>query len=152
MALYLVQHGRNLPKEQDSEQPLSDEGRAEVERIAEVAAGYRVHVAAIDHSPKLRAQQTAEIFGSYLKPEAGIKERSGIKALDDVTAVANELNPSGNRMLVGHLPFMERLAAFLITGRQEPRVIKFQNGGIVCLNQEEDAGWFIAWSLLPNIG
>ncbi len=41
MALYLVQHGRSLPKEKDPEQGLSGEGIAEVERIAGVGAGIR---------------------------------------------------------------------------------------------------------------
>jgi len=152
MSLYLVQHGRNLPKDQDPEQPLSDEGRNEVENIAEVAAGYGVSVAVIEHSPKLRAQQTAEIFSTFLKPDQGPREREGIKALDDVTAIAGKLRAGDNRMLVGHLPFMERLAAYLIAGRQDPRVIKFQNGGIVCLDCEEEGGWFVKWALMPHIG
>jgi phosphohistidine phosphatase len=55
-------------------------------------------------------------------------------------------------MLVGHLPFMERLAAYLVTGSWERRIIKFQNGGIVCLDKEsETGGWFIKWTLMPNI-
>ena len=35
MALYLVQHGKSLSKEQDTEQGLSQRGYAEVSRIAE---------------------------------------------------------------------------------------------------------------------
>jgi len=56
-------------------------------------------------------------------------------------------------MLVGHLPFMERLASFLITGSADKPVIRFQNSGIVCLEKETDAGhWTIRWTLFPRTG
>jgi phosphohistidine phosphatase len=69
MAVYFVQHGKSLSKDIDPERGLSDEGRAEVGHIAKVARDYGVHVAEIRHSGKKRAQQTAEIFASALKPE-----------------------------------------------------------------------------------
>ncbi len=62
MALYLVQHGKSLPKEIDSEQGLTDEGIADVERIAGVAKSYGIVVSSIQHSGKKRARQTAEIL------------------------------------------------------------------------------------------
>jgi phosphohistidine phosphatase len=77
---------------------------------------------------------------------------SGIDPLDDVAAVANTLKTGDNLMLVGHLPFMERLTGFLITGSAERLIFKFQNGGIVCLDKDPDAQWwFIKWSLSPRI-
>jgi len=39
MALYLVQHGKSLPKDVDPDQGLSDEGKSEVQRIVGVAEG-----------------------------------------------------------------------------------------------------------------
>ena len=34
-----------------------------------------------------------------------------------------------------------------------PPVFAFQNGGIVCLKENPEAGgWMIAWSLMPHIG
>ena len=47
MALFLVQHGKSLPKEVDPEQGLSDEGRAETEAIASVAREHGVRIARI---------------------------------------------------------------------------------------------------------
>jgi phosphohistidine phosphatase len=153
MALYLVQHGKSLSKEQDPEQGLSQQGYAEVSRIAEVAAGYGVRPAAIKHSGKKRARQTAEIFAGALLGEMGkVEPVSGIDPLDDVAAVANTLKTGDNLMLVGHLPFMERLTGFLITGSAESLVFKFQNGGIVCLDKNPDARrWFIKGALVPGI-
>jgi phosphohistidine phosphatase len=152
MALYLVQHGKSLPKEIDNEQGLTDDGMSDVERIAGVAKSYGVTVSSIGHSGKKRARRTAEIFASALKPDRGVVERSGINPLDDVTAVADELRSEENLMLVGHLPFMERLASYLVTGSAQMRIFKFQNGGIVCLDKDPDArSWFIKWALMPKI-
>jgi phosphohistidine phosphatase len=153
MALYLVQHGKSLVKEMDPDQGLSDTGIADTRTIARVAAGYNVAVKRIHHSVKTRARQTAEIFAEALHPTDGVHQVDGIKPMDDVTAIAPGLNPDDALMLVGHLPFMARLTAFLVTGRIEPPVFRFQNSGIVCLDkQPNETNWQIVWTLMPNIG
>ena len=153
MTLYLVQHGLSLPKDEDPQKGISVEGRAATERIAEVAQGYGVRVDTILHSGKTRARQTAAIMAAALTPAAGVKEKTGLKPMDDVTALGGLIDSADNVMLVGHLPFMQRLTSWLITGSIEPPVFKFQNGGIVCLKEiPELGGWMIAWSLMPNIG
>jgi phosphohistidine phosphatase len=153
MALYLVQHGKCLSKAADPEQWLSEPGISETRQIARVAAGYRVVVKRIHHSVKTRARQTAEIFAHALHPADGVHQIEGIKPMDDVTAIASELNPKDALMLVGHMPFMSRLTAYLVSGRIEPPVFKFQNSGIVCLDRMPDEKyWQIVWTLMPHIG
>jgi phosphohistidine phosphatase len=152
MALYLVQHGQSLPKDVDPDQGLSEDGVAETERIAGVAKGYKVNVGQILHSVKTRAGKTAEIFASALQPAEGAKKVEGLKPMDDVAAFATSLNPESNTMLVGHLPFMERMAAYLVTGSIDKPVFKFQNSGIVCLDKDpESDSWVVVWTLMPNI-
>ena len=152
MALYLVQHGQSLPKDVDPDQGLSEEGVTETERIAGVAKGYNVNVGQIMHSVKTRAKKTAEIFASALQPAGGAKEVDGLKPMDDVAAFAATLNPESNTMLVGHLPFMERMAAYLVTGSIDKPVFKFQNSGIVRLDKDpESDSWVIVWTLMPHI-
>ena len=152
MALYLVQHGQSLPKDVDPGQGLSEKGVAETERIAGVAKGYNINVGQIRHSVKTRARKTADIFASALKPTGGVKEIEGLKPMDDVAAFAASLNPDANTMLVGHLPFMERMTAYLVTGSIDKPVFKFQNSGIVCLGQDpETKSWVIIWALMPRI-
>ena len=153
MALYLIQHGKSKPKDQDPDQGLSEEGFTETERIANLAHDYGVTVSQIRHSVKTRARQTAEIFAGALKPKHDTQEISGIKAMDDVTAYAPKIDPDEDVMLVGHLPFMERITSYLITGSIDQPVIKFQNSGIVCLDKDsETESWVIKWTLMPNIG
>jgi phosphohistidine phosphatase len=125
----------------------------DVKRIADVAKGYGVQVSAIVHSGKKRARQTAEILGEALNPPKGVKQMDGLTPLDDVTVSANRLKAESGLMIVGHLPFLERLTSFLITGNTDLRVLKFQNGGVVCLDEEsEGTGWVIVWTLMPEIG
>jgi phosphohistidine phosphatase len=153
MALYLVQHGRSLPKDIDPDQGLAEKGVAETQRIADVAANYGVKVSLIKHSVKTRAHKTAEIFASALNPAGGIVEVGGLKPLDDVIAFAASIDPDENTMLVGHLPFMERMASYLVTGSPDKPVFKFQNSGIVCLSKDPAIGsWVIIWTLMPKIG
>ena len=153
MALYLVQHGKSLSKDIDPDQGLSEEGVSETGRIANVAKDYGVNVKIIKHSVKSRARSTAEIFASALNPEDGIEEVIGLKPMDDVPAFAKRITPGEDLMLVGHLPFMERMTSHLITGAIEKPVFKFQNSGIVCLDKDPDSqSWFIKWTLMPRIG
>jgi phosphohistidine phosphatase len=153
MALYLVQHALSRPKTEDPEKGISPTGRADTERIAAVAAGYGVHVSGILHSGLKRAAETAGIFADALHPPEGVGVVDGIAPLDDPAPVADTLDPEGNVMLVGHLPFMERLAGLLVTGSLDTPVYRFQNSGIVCLNRHPDQGnWVVFWSLSPRIG
>ena len=153
MAFYIVQHGLSLPKDQDPEKGLAPEGIEEVRRIAGVARDYGVKVERIVHSGKKRALQTAEIVANILNPKGGITEIDGIKPLDDVAGFASQVDFQANTLVVGHLPFLERLTSFLITGQQAPLVFKLQNGGILCLDRiENQDAPAIKWALMPTVG
>lgn len=152
MSIYLVQHGKSLSKDQDPERGLSEEGISDVKRIAAVAKGYSVKVTLIEHSGKKRAAQTAQIFADYLHPEKKAKERKGINPLDDVVDLAKDLDSKSNLMLVGHLPFLDKLISLLTTGNSDNSVFQLQNGGIVCLdNPGGKNDWTIKWALMPNV-
>ena len=152
MALYLVQHGKSLSKAQDPRKGLSQEGLREVQMISQVAAQYQIKVRRIDHSGKQRALQTAEILGAALQPSEGVQAVEGMNPLDDVVRFASTLQMPQDRMLVGHLPFLEKLIAFLITGKEDPPVFKLQNGGIVCLDHyPESTNVVVKWALMPDV-
>lgn len=152
MAVYLVQHGKSLPKTEDPQKGLSEEGMDEVQRIAQVASQYQVHVDAILHSGKTRAAQTAQIMAKYLAPPNGVSAVDGIAPLDDAAAYAGRLNINSNLMIVGHLPFLERLISVLLMDNTEPPVFQMQNGGIVCLDRYRDTRQVaVKWALMPHI-
>ena len=153
MALYMVQHGKSLPKAEDPEKGLSADGKMETERIADVAGGYQVRVSRILHSGKKRARETAEILTLRLSPTDGSEPCDGMNPLDDVRAFADGLELDKNIMLVGHLPFLERLIGLLVCGNPDQTVFKLQNSGILCLDRvPEVKNPVIRWALMPSVG
>ena len=152
MALYLVQHGKSLSKDVAPDPGLTKDGKAAVVRIADVAASYGIRPTQIRHSGKQRAKETAEIMEKTLQVTTRLTPMKGIAPKDDVMPFAQTLDGIDGLMIVGHLPFLERLCALLTTGDPDLTVFKFQNGGIVCLDQlPPPFGWVIKWALLPEI-
>ena len=143
------------PKDVDPERGLTRQGRVETERIAQVAKGYGIQVGRIVHSGKKRAEQTASIYHDALSLKTPLEAVSGINPLDDVRVFAETILPEADLMVVGHMPFMQRLVSYLTTGAEDVKVYQFQNSGIVCLDAGEepngDLDWFIKWTLNPDI-
>ncbi len=151
MLIWLVQHGQCEPKSRDPQRPMSAAGRQEVERVAVWAAGAGLKVEQIRHSGKLRAQQTAEIFAQRLQPGQGTDCCSGLGPNDDVRPVAEELAGCPHPvMIVGHLPFLARLAGLMLADDPQRQVVRFRNGGLVGLVREED-GWAVACVVPPEL-
>jgi len=151
MEVYLVQHGESKPESEDSQRPLTDKGRADVEYVALYIAGLRLQVTRIFHSSRLRAKQTAEIFAQHLVPAPTILEHKGLGPSDDPHQTKRLIQEEEKSLiLVGHLPHLSRLASLLILDDPEKEVIRFSMGGVVCLGKSGD-GWLIDWSIIPKI-
>lgn len=152
MKLYLVQHAKAVAKEQDPERPLSELGRREAERMAAFVGPLGLKVDQLWHSGKTRADQTAEIYADALTVAEGPTARAGLKPNDNVALLRDELAvTSDDTMIVGHMPFISRLATLLLTGYESPPVITFVNAGLVCLERTADNRWQVAWSLAPDL-
>ena len=151
MELYLVQHGEAKSKAEDPQRPLTERGREEVQRVAAFAAKAGLKVSQVRHSGKRRAKETASILAEHLSPAEGVLSISGLAPMDDVRPIAQILQKeTAPLMLVGHLPFMDRLAGLLITGDPNRSVVRFRMGGIVCLEGEGD-DWAIKWVITPEL-
>ncbi len=162
MKLYLVQHAEAVPAEDNPDRPLSDNGRTDVQRVASFLAR-SVRVGRIVHSPKMRARDTAVLLAQALAPGGVVEEAaSGLAPNDSVEVVADLIAGwSEDSMVVGHLPFMDRLASRLVAGSEEANVAAFQPGTVVCLERadaDEDAdddedggGWVLAWMVRPEL-
>ncbi|MGD8794798.1 MAG: phosphohistidine phosphatase SixA [Anaerolineae bacterium] len=150
MEVYLVQHAEATSKQEDPLRPITEAGRHATADVAVVAAKLGLAVQQIRHSGKLRAEQTANVLAEALAPPDGVVQMDGLAPLDDVAPVADELARMFQPvMLVGHLPFMERLAGALLTGDPEQAVVKFTNAAIVCLSL--DTRWQVTWILTPEM-
>lgn len=147
MKLYLVQHGDALPKDIDPDRPLSDRGIADVQRMASFV-GNHLDPSRVLHSGKTRARQTAEILAGGRTIEA----IDGIAPNDPVAAFAQRIAQWDDDLLVvGHLPFMARLAALLVAGSDEADIVTYQPGSIVCVESDEEDCWRIQWMVRPEL-
>ncbi|HWP28276.1 MAG TPA: phosphohistidine phosphatase SixA [Chloroflexota bacterium] len=158
MELYLMQHGEAQPAEVDPARPLTDKGRAEVQRVAARAAPLGLPLDGVYHSGILRAQQTAEIVAGALGGGLAVEARGGLAPLDEVEPVARwliEEHLQGRRrglLLVGHLPFLSRLVGRLVTGNEATEVLEFRMGGLVKLVGRPHSDRFVvAWALPPEL-
>jgi phosphohistidine phosphatase len=103
------------------------------------------------HSGKLRARQTAESLAEAvatgLEPEV-----SGLLGPNDNPKAFDWQSESWDRdtLVVGHLPFMARLAAHLVAEDEKLPLVAFQPGSLVCL-ERNDGHWQIAWMLRPEL-
>lgn len=149
MELFLVQHGEAKAKTEDPERPLTDHGVKTVRRMAAWASQAGVSVSQIRHSGKRRAEQTAEILAEHLQPAEGVIQVDGLAPNDDVRTMAAALDADAV-MLVGHLPFLARLAGLLVAGEPDTAVVRFRNAGIVCLRSQEDR-WSVDWAVPPEL-
>jgi phosphohistidine phosphatase len=160
MDLYLMQHGQATTEAENPERPLTDAGRAAVQRVAARARVAGVRVDHCVHSGKLRAAQTAQLLAQLLMSEIGsgasVEARPGLAPNDPVTPAAQWLHGVTERQalaLVGHLPFLERLASLLVAGDEEAQVVRFHMGGLVKLEPKNDRdGFSVAWAIPPDLG
>jgi phosphohistidine phosphatase len=155
MDLFLMQHGEAMAETDDPARPLTETGRAAVQRVASRAQAVGVRLDRCLHSGKLRAEQTALILVDAVASATQVEARDGLAPNDPVDPVAKWLRESAEDRsiaLVGHLPFLDRLASLLISHDQSAQVIQFRMGGLVKLvPKQQGVGFAVAWALPPEI-
>ena len=152
MKVYLVRHGEAVSSDVDPQRPLSDQGQADVQKVAVFIEHLRVSVEHIWHSGKLRAAQTAEILAGTVSVKKGCSSRGGLGPNDDASTIAHELDAyDTDLMIVGHLPFLWNLTSLLAVGKETADVIAFEAGAMVCLERRDHGTWQISWTIAPGL-
>ena len=114
-----MRHGEAAPGDDDAQRPLTDAGRRAVSAVARSAGRAGVKIDAIRHSGLVRASESATILAGQFGITA--EAAPGLLPDDEVRPVIDWLaghDDSGALALVGHVPFLNRLAAAL-TGASE---------------------------------
>jgi len=152
MKLYLVQHAKAASKEVDPERPLTEEGRRDIQKVTAFIRPLNLCVDYLWHSGKKRAAQTAELLTEVVEITKSQAAHDGLGPNDDVTALKDELM-SGQQdiMIVGHLPFLSKLASLLLSGCESANTVAFKQGGIVCLECCEENQWQLDWMITPQL-
>ncbi len=155
MKLYLVRHGEAASKQEDPARPLTEAGARRVRRIGRFLRSAGVDVGEIRHSTKLRARQTAELIAETMGLGALLREVPGLEPEAEVDRLAESLAAeSGDVMLVGHLPHLDRLASLLVAGDADRGAFAFEECGVVCLGRAESgarARWTVRWMVVPSV-
>ena len=150
MRIYLVQHGESKSEEEDPQRHLTDRGINEVRRVADFLRPLGLVVDTVWHSGKTRAQQTGQLLAEVLR--ARLVQRAGLAPKDQVAATKDALEQiGGDLMIVGHMPFLGKLAALLVTGSEENEIVEFQFGCVLCLERRGDVKWKVAWMITPAL-
>jgi phosphohistidine phosphatase len=149
--LYLVRHGSAEPSQVDASRPLSAHGRDEVEKVASRLRERGASVARIQHSGKARARETAEIMAAQMVGVESVDAVPGLQPNDPTEPWAVKVDSWGeDGMLVGHLPFMARLAARLVLGDESRAIVDLGPASVVCLEKTERDRWTVASVLSPK--
>jgi phosphohistidine phosphatase len=151
-----MRHGDALPAEQDEQRPLSPTGRGAIERVAWRAATAKFRPPTIYHSGILRAEQTAEILARHLGSTGMVYARAGLEPEDPVPPIAGWVLEQADQdvgiALVGHLPFLDRLASLLVVGDPHPRLLSFEPGALVkLLPRGPGSSFSVCWMLVPGV-
>ena len=152
MRLYLVQHGLAVDKQEDPARPLSQAGAHDVSLLTQQLGAAGVEVARVWHSGKLRAKQTAMQMAKQVLPGGQPQQIDGIAPNDSVEEFVADIDVwQEDTLVVGHLPFMGRLVAKLLTGDPGHDCVQFRPGSIVCLERTSPDHWVLLWMLRPEL-
>lgn len=153
MKLYLIQHGEAKSEGEDPERSLTPRGEKEVMNVSRIAFALDIRPSKVYHSGKIRAKQTAEIIAGTLRiPDLSVHPVQGLNPNDDIHSWSERISKEKeDLMLVGHLPFLEKLTSFLLCGDENARLVLFRYGAIVCLEEKEKKRWAVRWILTPEM-
>jgi phosphohistidine phosphatase len=152
MHVYLVRHGDAKSKQEDPERSLSAKGTQDVRKMAAFLKPSALAVEVVWHSGKARAAETAELLAGAVSSANGVRKRDGLAPMDPVEPIGAELSSaSQDVMLVGHLPFMGKLASALVAGTESAEMVAFQPGGVACLERIDAGTWILLWMAIPEL-
>ena len=169
MILYLIRHAIAAPLDpqepagDDSHRPLTDTGRSKMYRIARGLKDLGESIDLIVTSPYLRAAQTARVVAkTFDLAREKILVSEALTPAGRVEYLVKEIGEKckgvENLALVGHEPYLSRLAALLLSG-DASLSITLKKGGVCRLSIETlQAGrcatldWLLTPAQLVGIG
>jgi len=155
MKLYLVQHADALSKDTDPARPLSEQGLRDAVNMAAFLHGAQVTVDEVVHSGKLRAAETADVLAKAVWPGNTPETLPGLAPNDGTDHLCNTaMAAGGDLMVVGHMPFMGRMAARCLSSQETGALVAFEPGSVLCLARQDEGApvaWALEWFVKPRM-
>ena len=161
MELYILRHGLAMDRadwtrRDDSDRPLTAEGRKKTRRIAKAMLTLDLQFDWILSSPYARAKETAEIVAEVLKPKRQLELRHELTPEGSAKELAKLIvaRPKTVKrvLIVGHEPDLSQFISVLLTGKPVSRVV-LKKGGL-CKLQISQFRWggcaVLEWLLTPG--
>jgi phosphohistidine phosphatase len=147
MLLLLIRHadaGERDPDRwpDDRDRPLTDKGRKTHRRVSRALGELDLTPTRVLTSPWARATQTAEVLAGELKLTSPPIACSALAAAPDLSRLADDIGepgPDAIVALVGHSPWMEELAALLLTDSTTGLRIDYPKSGVMGIDLERVA-------------
>lgn len=145
--------------EPDALRPLTARGRGQIEQIARsVAPEHFSEIGVIEHSPLVRARESAELFRFHAGLPHPLQACDYIKPNDDPHYTARQLAVgAGDRLLIGHNAHHELLAGLLLGQGRVMVQVAFRQAGMMALErfspptQSVPYGyWQLLWFVVPR--
>jgi phosphohistidine phosphatase len=122
---------------------LSEDGRKAVERLAQRAASRGAKPAAVWHSGKLRAKQTAEAFWRACNALAEFSATRDLQPDDPPDWMRDRLRGETRDILIaGHFPHLPRLLSLLTGATTFP-----PHGAVALSSEDEGESWTEIWRI-----
>lgn len=168
MNLYIVRHAiaeqPGTPGyEDDSQRPLTDQGRKKMRRIAKGLKEMEKPIDLILTSPYLRATQTAEILAKTLDlGKDKVVQTDHLTPTGYPDGLIQDINENysnvENIALIGHEPYLSGLVSMLVAG--DPDVsLNLKKGGVCSLSIDKlvygrcaNLNWLLSPAQLVEIG
>jgi phosphohistidine phosphatase len=145
-----VRHGEAKSEAEDPERSLTIRGEEETREISSAAKRRGIRPSRIYHSGKKRAEQTAGIIAGGFDLSAQLGH--GLNPNDDIRPWVERISREAEDfMIVGHLPFLEKLASFLVCGDEGAKAVMFRYSAILCLEKKESGRWAVDWIIKPEM-
>ena len=152
MILYLARHGEAKSPSPDQPSLLTHKGQKDVTKMAQDLKKEGICPVLIWHSPKERAVQTAEIYMQILGiPLTAREEKKKLKPDDNPEEILEEIlgEKGESLMIVGHLPFLDKLAFILLKEPSQNSIPSFPTSSVACLKRGPGDAWEIIWMKNP---
>lgn len=158
MILYLVRHGEATDESVNPECPLTEKGKQEVLKVAQhLKQIKKITLDKVWHSKKTRAAQTAQLITEIFEKKEICEATEGLNPNDPVEPILDKIreiafeSDTEKFMLVGHLPFLNILATFLLDRSSPTKHIQIPPAGVVCFEEKEPQKWELKWEVIPDL-